>query len=196
MRSELQRFFRTFGYDVRRYRPDSSEASRLSAMLRYHQIDLCLDVGANVGQAGLNFRNNLVINVSSNSVSSSVLPMLDAHGNAAPESRYTRRETVPLQKLDSAAAPYVTPNSKTFLKVDTQGYERQVLEGASNLLLGVTGVSLEVSLIPLYAGQQLMPEIVKYMENRGFSLWGVMPAFVVAQTGRTLQLDAIFFRAD
>jgi hypothetical protein len=129
-------------------------------------------------------------------VSSSILPMLDAHGIAAPQSRYEGSETVPLRTLDSAASQYVTPESRTFLKVDTQGYERQVLDGARTILSTVTGVSLEVSLIPLYSGQQLMPEIVEHMQKSGFGLWGVVPAFVVAQTGRTLQLDAVFFRTD
>lgn len=240
MKSALRRVIRAFGYDVRRYHPNSSEASRFSRMLKYHRINLCLDVGANIGQAGLYFRNYLdyrgrivsfepmeeayaslcavskndklwkvaprcaigsrngeiEINISSNSVSSSILPMLEAHGVAAPESRYEARETVPLKTLDTAALPYLNPESRTFLKVDTQGYELHVLEGASNIISSIVGVALEVSLIPLYAGQQLMPEVVDYMAKIGFFLWGVAPAFVVAQSGRTLQFDAIFFRGD
>jgi FkbM family methyltransferase len=238
IKSQLQKVVRRFGYDVRRYDPSSSEAARLSMMIKFHQINLYLDVGANVGQAVFDLRNNLnyrgrivsfepmkaayaslfnaskddplwevaprcalgsengevVINISSNSVSSSILPMLDAHGQAAPESRYQAMEIVPLKTLDEAASQYVTPDSRTFLKIDTQGYERQVLDGARNILKSANGVSLEVSLIPLYSGQPLMPEMLDYMREIGFGLWGVNPAFVDSQTGRTLQLDAIFFR--
>jgi FkbM family methyltransferase len=238
LRSQLQRVFRALGYDVRRYHPSSSEAARLSMMLKFRQINLYLDVGANVGQAVYYLRNNLnyggrivsfepmkaayaslakaarndplweiaprcalgsengevIINISSNSVSSSILPMLDAHGQAAPESRYEAIETVPLKTLDTAASHYVTPDSRTFLKIDTQGYERRVLDGAHNILKGIDGVSLELSLIPLYAGQQLMPEMLDYMREIGFGLWGANPAFVDSRSGRTLQLDAIFFR--
>jgi FkbM family methyltransferase len=135
------------------------------------------------------------INVSENSVSSSILPMLDSHAKAAPDSRYTGVEKVPLRRLDTLAMQYIEEGSRIFLKVDTQGYERQVLEGAPAILRKAEGVALEVSLTPLYRGDHLMPEMVHYMEGIGFDLWGVSPAFVDDLTGRSLQLDALFFRS-
>jgi len=135
------------------------------------------------------------INVSGNSVSSSILPMLDSHTEAAPESRYSGVENVPLRRLDSFATQYIEADSKIFLKVDTQGYERQVLEGAPAILRKAIGVALEVSLTPLYQGDQLMPETVHHMSAIGFDLWGVSPAFVDERSGRSLQFDAIFFRS-
>jgi FkbM family methyltransferase len=135
------------------------------------------------------------INVSGNSVSSSILPMLDSHAKAAPDSRYRGVEKVPLHRLDTLAMQYIEEGSRIFLKVDTQGYERQVLEGAPAILRKAVGVALEVSLEPLYRGDRLMPEMVHYMEGIGFDLWGVSPAFVDERTGRSLQLDALFFRS-
>jgi FkbM family methyltransferase len=135
------------------------------------------------------------INVSGNSVSSSILPMLDSHTSAAPDSLYRGIEKVPLRRLDTLALQYIEEESRIFLKVDTQGYEREVLEGAPAILRKAVGVALEVSLEPLYRGDRLMPEMVHYMEDIGFDLWGVSPAFVDERTGRTLQLDALFFRS-
>jgi FkbM family methyltransferase len=135
------------------------------------------------------------INVSGNSVSSSILPMLDSHAQAAPDSRYRGVEKVPLRRLDTLAMQYIKEGSRIFLKVDTQGYERQVLEGAPAVMHKAVGVALEVSLTPLYQGDRLMPEMVQYMDGLGFELWGVSPAFVDQRTGRSLQLDAVFFRS-
>ena len=134
------------------------------------------------------------INVAGNSVSSSVLPMLDRHTATAPESRYTGVEKVPMLPLDSIAFDYITADSVSFLKIDTQGYEHHVLEGAKRVLSQAAGVQLELSLLKLYAGQQLMPEIVEFLGDAGFDLWAMSPAFVEPGTGRILQIDGTFFR--
>jgi FkbM family methyltransferase len=134
------------------------------------------------------------INVAANSVSSSILPMLDRHAAVAPESRYKDVEKVPMRTLDSIALDYITSDSVAFLKIDTQGYEHYVLEGAKQILSKAVGIQLELSLLELYAGQRLMPEMVKFLGDAGFDLWALSPAFVEPNTGRILQVDGIFFR--
>jgi FkbM family methyltransferase len=136
----------------------------------------------------------ITLNVARNSVSSSILPMLQAHVQAAPHSRYTDTETVRLTTLDALTAGYFKQDSVAFLKVDTQGYESEVLKGAEQTLARVIGVQLELSLIPLYTGQQLLPELMQFMQDSGFDLWAVTPAFTEPLTGRLLQVDAAFFR--
>ncbi len=135
------------------------------------------------------------LNVAGNSASSSVLGMLEAHCAAAPESRVIGTETVPLEPLDALAPRYFREDSVGYLKVDTQGYESEVLRGAAATLARVAGVQLELSLIPLYQGQALMPELMAQVQALGFELWGLAPAFVEPGTGRMLQVDATFFRA-
>jgi FkbM family methyltransferase len=134
------------------------------------------------------------LNIAGNSVSSSVLPMLAAHSNAAPQSIYLGKETVPLTTLDLVARNHLGTAQAPFLKIDTQGYEWQVLDGASHALSVARGVQLELSLIPLYEGQKLWLECISRMENLGFTLWALEPAFVNPSNGRTLQLDATFMR--
>jgi FkbM family methyltransferase len=134
------------------------------------------------------------INISANSVSSSVLGMLDNHVNAAPESRYVGSERVPLRRLDSLVAEYLRPDSVPLLKIDTQGYEDRILQGARESLPRVQGVQLELSIVPLYQGQKLFDEMLEQLKVSGFQLWAIWPAFTDPASGRLLQVDAIFFR--
>jgi len=136
----------------------------------------------------------ITLNIAGNSASSSVLPMLAAHSDAAPESHYVGTEVVPLQPLDVLGPQYFRADSVGFLKIDTQGYENEVLQGAPETLARVAGVQLELSLIPLYEGQKLMPELTELLQGMGFELWAMAPAFVEPRTGRLLQVDATFVR--
>jgi FkbM family methyltransferase len=136
----------------------------------------------------------VTLNIAGNSASSSVLTMMASHVDAAPESRFVGTEVVPLEPLDALATGYFTGDSVGFLKIDTQGYESEVLRGATKTLSRVAGVQLELSLIPLYQGQELMPKLVERLQDMGFDLWAVAPAFVEPRTGRLLQVDATFVR--
>lgn len=139
-------------------------------------------------------RGEIELNVSTNSVSSSILPMLDSHKNAAPESTYMGKDKCDLITLDSVSTSYIDREKSILLKVDTQGYEWQVLDGAEDLIDGCRGVLIEMSLIPLYDGQRLWQDIICRLEGKGFTLWALQPAFVDIKNGRTLQLDGLFFR--
>lgn len=137
----------------------------------------------------------LDLHVSANSVSSSALEMLDMHLRSAPGSRYVGVERVALRRLDALAAPYMRPDAAVFLKIDTQGFEDRVLDGAAGILPKVTAIQLELSLVPLYVGQKLLPEMLERLRVLGFSPWAFWPAFVEPESGRTLQVDATFVRS-
>lgn len=134
------------------------------------------------------------IGVASNSVSSSILPVLPSHLEAAAAAVQTLTEKVPLCTLDSIQHPFIAESTVRFLKIDTQGYEEHVLRGAARVLEGLAGVQLELSVVALYEGQALYSDLLRYLENAGFELWGVLPGFGNPQTGRTLQFDAVMFR--
>ncbi len=59
-----------------------------------------------------------------------------------------------------------------FLKLDTQGYELRVLEGAASLIsrLAIPLIYLEVGFVPLYEGQPLFPEVYQYLFNCSYRL--------------------------
>ena len=134
------------------------------------------------------------VHVSANSESSSALEMLDAHLRSAPQSRYVGKERVPLRRLDGMARRYLTADSITLLKIDTQGFEDRVLAGAAGVLPHVAGLHLELSLVPLYAEQKLFAEMTALARTLGFEPWAIWPTFVDPGTGRLLQVDATFFR--
>lgn len=134
------------------------------------------------------------LNIAGNSASSSVLPMLRRHSDAAPESVYVGSERVPLKRLDDLVQAHVNDSSRIFLKIDTQGYEDKVLEGARHTLQRAIGLCVELSFVPLYGGQLLYREMVPRLEALGFELWNVTPALIDESEGRLLQVDGTFFR--
>jgi FkbM family methyltransferase len=133
------------------------------------------------------------LNVAGNSESSSLLPMLSSHLAAYPQSGYVGSEEVPLQTLERVIDE-LPATCRPFVKVDTQGFERSVIEGAGSAIHRVRGVQLEMSLVPLYQGEALLPEVVNLMAQTGFVLMGVEPAASDPNTGQLLQLDGLFFR--
>tara|TARA_A100000164_G_C21927163_1_gene783698 strand:+ start:1840 stop:2562 length:723 start_codon:yes stop_codon:yes gene_type:complete len=141
-----------------------------------------------------NYCGNIEINVSNNSVSSSILPMLNSHTKAAPDSVYVHKEKTPLITLDSIYGEYICETSNLFLKLDTQGYESFVLDGASKTLNKANGIICELSLIPLYEDQVLWRDIIERLEKDGFILWSLLKGFTDPQNGRSLQVDAVFLK--
>lgn len=130
-----------------------------------------------------------------NSWSSSALPMLDAHLNAAPESAYIGIERAPLRRLDSIGTEYLRPDSKLLIKIDTQGFEHEVIKGSPRLLSFATGVHIELSMVPLYEGQVLYDDLIAQLKSLGFKqLWVVDPMFFDQKSGRLLCVDATFYR--
>lgn len=136
----------------------------------------------------------LLLNIAGNSISSSLLPMLNRHSTVSPLSRYVGTQEVSVDTLDHACAEYIAQAQSPFLKIDTQGYEHQVLAGARDSLAKVAAVELELSLVPLYEGQVLLPELVAVMQEKGFRLTVVSSGLVDPSSGETLQVDAIFER--
>jgi FkbM family methyltransferase len=137
----------------------------------------------------------LTLNVAGNSQSSSVLAMLPLHEQAAPRSAYVGAEPVPVTTADALFADLALDPACCLLKVDVQGYESAVLDGAAATLEHVAMIEMELSLAPLYAGQALLPDLVGRLEQAGLVLWSLRPAFADARNGRLLQADGVFVRA-
>jgi len=134
------------------------------------------------------------INISANSVSSSLLTMLTAHVQASPSSAYVGCVETKLCRLDSIGQSYIREDSALFIKIDTQGFESRVLDGAAELLQRATGVQLELSFVPLYEQQSLYDDLIQRLRKLDFELWALTPGFTDLHSGRLLQADATFFR--
>jgi FkbM family methyltransferase len=134
------------------------------------------------------------IHVAGNSESSSLLDMLPRHVQAAPHTAYVAEESIRVETLDDLFERVCGDARNVYLKIDTQGYEQQVLRGAERSLRRIGTIQLELSLVPLYRGQALFPELYAALAERGYTMVALENAFGDGQTGQLLQVDAIFHR--
>ncbi|MHA3702223.1 FkbM family methyltransferase [Jatrophihabitans sp. YIM 134969] len=135
------------------------------------------------------------VNVAANSYSSSVLPMTAAHLDADPQSAYRTSEEVEAFTLDTLVTDRGLDPARCAFKIDVQGYESAVLDGSSATLATAAVVQVEMSLVELYEGQTLMPQIVERLTAAGMTLWLLEPGFSDRTSGRLLQCDGVFVRA-
>jgi FkbM family methyltransferase len=135
------------------------------------------------------------LEVSAESDMSSILPQSDLFRRVSPSSVVLRRETVPMARLESAALPYVAPEDRIFLKIDTQGFEPKVMAGAGDLLARLCGVQLEMSLVPCYEGEVGYREMIDRLATAGFEPYLFIPGYFERKLGRQLQLDGVFMRS-
>jgi FkbM family methyltransferase len=125
--------------------------------------------------------------------SSSMLPMSDTHKNEFPYTRNASLVNVAISRLDTLidASSLITP---ILVKVDVQGFEKQVIAGGHKLFSNVDYVIIEVSFVELYLGQPLFDEINLQMNQLGFFYNGNVEQLVSRNTGSILQADALYVR--
>lgn len=105
------------------------------------------------------------LHVSELSVCSSILELTSAA--TLHDSRFAvdHTEEIVVSTLDEVAAGL---SGRMLLKVDTQGYERNVIEGGLKTLPLLMGILLELPIIHVYAGDWQFHEAVKFMSDAGF----------------------------
>lgn len=133
-----------------------------------------------------------LINIAENSFSSSILNMLPEHLVSAPESKYIAQQEIEIKQLDSIYDRLCSPGSNVMLKIDTQGYEKNVIDGARESLTKIKILQLEMSLIPLYEHELLYMDMILYLDQRGFQLYSLEPGHFDQKTGQLLQVDGVF----
>ena len=132
------------------------------------------------------------INVSQNLASSSLLEVRDSSTDVAPESAFSGREVIRVERLDSVADP--AWKGPIALKIDTQGFEMEVLGGATVTLERVGLVLLEMSLVPLYEGGTSFCQLYQFMESHDFRCIGLTQGFADLVRHELLQVDALFIK--
>lgn len=106
-----------------------------------------------------------VIHLSAREDSSSLLPIGKGQTTAFPGTGEVGEAVIEVRHLDGLD---LEPLGPTLLKIDVQGYESEVLEGAERTLAGVDDVYVEVSFRELYTGQKLAGEITEWLTERDF----------------------------
>lgn len=105
-------------------------------------------------------------------VSSIYAPNRDFLDLFSDKTRWDILDTIELKAtpLDTVISDQNTREKCDFIKLDTQGSELLILEGASETLSSIVGIECEVEFLPLYEGQPLFGEVSSYLSQHGFSL--------------------------
>ncbi len=99
-------------------------------------------------------------------------------------------EEIVVRTLDEVDVP---PSAKVLLKIDTQGYERQVLEGGRESLRRMSGIMMELPVIRTYEGEWAFHEAIKYMAEAGFVPAQMQPVgFHTADKAAAVEFDCLF----
>ena len=108
-----------------------------------------------------------------------------------------RREKVEVRRLATEFGGCIEgiANPRILLKMDTQGYDFAVLEGAGSALDSVIVLQSEVAVRPLYEGMTLLPEAVSRFQKLGFDLAGLYPVSLELDNLRIIEFDCLMVRA-
>jgi FkbM family methyltransferase len=136
------------------------------------------------------------INVSSSTDMSSILAIEEDTLKALPNSNYVGKETVPITTVAEILPTYQNDYQNIYMKVDTQGFEWEVLQGAEKVLPRLAGLQLELSFFSLYKNEKTFEEIVAWLRARDFLPVLVVQGYFSKKLMKQLQIDIIFFRKD
>jgi len=97
--------------------------------------------------------------------------------------------------LDTFIEKTFTDQSMTFgLKIDTPGFEHQVIEGLSSYNERIKVIACKMSLRPLYADGVTMPDICRQLSHIGLRCVALWPEHEDPVTGELLQVEGVFVR--
>lgn len=113
---------------------------------------------------------------------------------ALPGARVRAQTPVTVATLDSVFDAHFRADERVFVKIDTQGHERAVLAGAAESLTRIVGIQLELSLLPLYAGEETYLSFLNDLHGWGFAPYMLVETNFSQVLARQLQIDALFMR--
>jgi FkbM family methyltransferase len=111
----------------------------------------------------------------------------------ASKAATVREERVPMRRLDSVL-PAEVGSGSSFLKVDTQGWDVRVLEGATETLGRVVVLQVEVALRPIYDGMPSLEDVLAVLRSNGFEPADFFPVSHDSRL-RLIEVDCIAVRA-
>lgn len=141
------------------------------------------------------FDGTTSIRVSKNLVSSSILEPTVTLNALVPETQTIEMQEIKVQRLDTIFDQYChREKDRVFLKLDVQGYEKYVLEGAQESMKVIHGLQLETAFVELYSSEMLFQEMMNNIQAQGFELKLILPGFYDDKEGRMLEADCVFMR--
>ncbi len=138
----------------------------------------------------------LDMNIMEHSEFNSLLPF-NSYGNRqfAKEAGIPRTERVSVVQLDSMMDEIVAgiEDPRVYLKMDTQGYDLQVLDGASGILPLVLGLQSEIALRPIYAEMPDYLTSLAKLNALGFAVTSIVPV-TRDEKMRVIEFDCLMVR--
>ncbi|MGD1120266.1 MAG: FkbM family methyltransferase [Dehalococcoidales bacterium] len=183
------------------FEPDAAECQRLNAAAGDGRVYYPIALAGNKGTVKL----NLTRNADCASILKPNAELLNRF--QSPEDfEVASQPEIPCDTLDNIATvndiKYID-----FVKVDTQGSELSILQGAEKTLSqrGVFGVEVEVEFSLMYREQPLFADVAIFLRDRGFTLFDVrtppgrrlrktVPAGSHEWMGQALWTDALYLR--
>jgi FkbM family methyltransferase len=126
------------------------------------------------------------------SASSSLLATTEVCNQLYPQTRAQDSVSIKLTTLDAALADESLPPD-VLVKLDTQGYERQVIRGATATLRQTRAVIVEINLYRLYDQQPSFIELATMLNELGFRYAGNLEQ-TCSPTGEVVYVDAVFLK--
>lgn len=136
----------------------------------------------------------LPLSVSANSPSSSFLQVDPRVSVGAVDLSIVDTVEVPVETLDGIFAASVTDCQHIHLKIDTQGFERQVIAGGLKALSRISLVQMELALVPNYVGETLAEDMIALMRQNHFEPWWALDGYRDPMSLQLFQIDMFFSR--
>lgn len=146
-------------------------------------------------QMALGSKNStLTIHVAKESVFSSFLT--PCHGlieDNKGQNEIVAEEAVPVNRLDSIFQELQAQYGfrRPYLKMDTQGFDQEVLAGAHDIMHKLIGLQSEISFLPIYVNMPKVDEMYTLISHLGFDLIGMFPVNLDRDM-RWIEADAVF----
>ena len=104
--------------------------------------------------------------------------------------RIRDRIEVTVRRLDAALADLGVSAQRIFLKLDTQGYDLEVLNGIGDDLKRIAAIAIETSVRPIYHGMPDYLTALGVLDDLGFDLSGMFPVTRDASQ-RLVEIDCV-----
>jgi len=162
--------------------PNPTSFTRLQNRVRPFPHCQCLNVAAGSGRALLPFQITKEARCCS-----LLLPQENIRDAYAGGMDVIEKIDVRVEKLDDLLAD---TGEVSLMKIDVQGYERDVLEGAKETLTRTKWLLIEVNFISHYAGDLLFADLDCLVRRNGFVLAALSAPF--CKNGQVLWADALY----
>jgi FkbM family methyltransferase len=111
-----------------------------------------------------------------------------------------RTETVPVERLDNILDELVkdVDDPHIFLKVDTQGYDLEVIRGLGTKAAAISALQIEMAVNPIYKeATNSFAEALSYLQLLGFQVSGLFPvSFDSENKVQVVEFDCLMCRGE